>query len=142
MIFRINGKDFDITKSTGAMGSAHDPYVECPDDVECYGHNAQFFKRVSWVYAHGKLEEDMQSDIIYLYNFENNVMGMMGKLRNGFVAYYNKVNTDGTVTPKPVRFFLYKNPKFGHLQGIVTYCDDIEAYKYGNMLVEMKPERF
>ena len=89
---------------------------------------AKMYKRVPFVYAHGKLEEDLGSDIIYLFLGDN-------KFCNGLVAY--------TADRKPVRFHLYKHPRTFELTGIVTYSsEDKEAYEYGKRLVEEKPERF
>lgn len=87
------------------------------------------YQRVPFVYAHGKLESDMGTDIIYLCK------GDYG-LRNGLVAY--------TQDNRAVRFHLYRHPRTFELTGIVTYCDgsDKEAYEYGKRLVEERPDRF
>lgn len=87
------------------------------------------YHRIPFVYAHGKLADDLGSDIIHLQLFER-------RLHDGLVAY-----TDDC---KPVRFHLYKHPRTFELVGIVTYCngEDKEAYDYGRKLVEQKPDKF
>jgi len=89
------------------------------------------FHRVHFVYAHGKLADDLGTDIIYLQLFEQ-------RLHDGLIAY-----TDNW---KPVRFHLYKHPRTLELVGIVTYCNsedkDKEAYDYGRKLVKQKPDKF
>lgn len=86
------------------------------------------YKRPGYVYAHGKLEADLGTDIIYLFLGDQ-------KLCNGLIAY--------TQDWKPVCFHLYKHPRTLELTGIVTYsCDDEESYRYGKRLVDERPERF
>ena len=87
------------------------------------------YHRTPFIYAHGKLADDIGSDIIYLQLFEQ-------RLHDGLVAY-----TDNW---KPVRFHLYKHPRTFELVGIVTYCngEDMDAYNYGRKLVEQKPDKF
>ena len=86
------------------------------------------YKFVSFVYAHGKLQDDLGTDLIYL---------MLGdqKFCDGLIAYTDEW--------KPVRFHLYKNPRNFETTGVVTYsCEDKEAYDYGRQLVKNKPTRF
>ena len=91
-------------------------------------HVRSMYKRVPFVYAHGKLEDDLGTDIVYLFTGDYH-------LRNGLIAYTQK--------GKPVRFHLYKHPRTFELTGVVTYsCEDKEAYQFGKRLVEEKPERF
>lgn len=88
----------------------------------------KMYKRVPFVYAHGKLEDDLGANVIYLFLGDN-------RLCNGLVAYTSK--------RKPVRFHLYKHPRTLELTGVVTYsCEDRDAYEYGKRLVEEKPEKF
>lgn len=88
----------------------------------------KMYKRVPFVYAHGKLKDDLGTDIVYLFLGDN-------KLCNRLVAY--------TSNMEPVMFHLYKHPRTFELVGVVTYCcDDKEAYEYGKKLVEDKPEKF
>lgn len=92
------------------------------------GHVGTFYKRVPYVYAHGKLADDLGTDIVYLFKGDNNYC-------NGLRAY--------TQQGKPVRFHLYRHPRTFELVGIVTYsCEDQESYDYGKRLVEERPERF
>lgn len=95
-------------------------------DARVYG-DGEYGKRVPYVYAHGKLEDDLGTDLVNLYEGDYH-------LNNGLVAY--------TLDGKPVIFFLYKHPTFGHLTGIVCYTDDKEACAYGKRLVESKPKIF
>lgn len=88
----------------------------------------KMYKRVPFVYAHGQLEEDLGTDIIYLFEGDYH-------LRNGLVAY--------TTNLEPVCFHLYKHPRTLELTGIVTYCrKDKESYEFGKKLVEARPDRF
>lgn len=88
----------------------------------------KMYKRVPFVYAHGKLEDDLGTDVFYMFLGDN-------RLCNGLRAY----RPNG----KPVRFHLYKHPRTLELTGIVTYsCEDRESYEYGKRLVEERPERF
>ena len=89
---------------------------------------AKMYKRPGYVYAHGKLEKDLGTDIIYLFLGDY-------KLCNGLIGY--------TQDYKPVCFHLYKHPRTLELTGIVTYSsEDIESYRYGKKLVEERPYRF
>ena len=91
-------------------------------------HIRSFYKRVPFVYAHGKLEDDFGTDIFYLFLGEYH-------LNDRLIAY--------TDEGKPVCFHLYKHPRTFEKVGIVTYsCDDKEAYQYGRKLVQSKPDRF
>lgn len=88
----------------------------------------KMYKRPGYVYAHGKLEDDLGTDIIYLFLGDQ-------KLCNGMIDY--------TQDYKPVCFHLYKHPRTLELTGVVTYSnEDKEAYQYGKMLVEKRPESF
>ena len=87
----------------------------------------RMYKEVPFVYAHGQLAEDMGTDVVYLLKGDNN-------LCNGLRAYWHG---------EPVRFHLYRHPKFGHLTGVVTYSmKDSVAYNFGRRLVEIKPATF
>lgn len=85
------------------------------------------YHRIPFVYAHGKLEEDLGTDIIYLF------LGSY-HLNNGLIAY--------TSDFKPVKFHLYRHPRTFELTGIVAYISDRESSLYGAKLVIERPERF
>ena len=85
--------------------------------------------RIPWVYAHGKLEDDLKTDL-----FDVDLNGE--SVRDGLKALYK--DKDGV---KEVVFHLYRND-FGQLTGIATYADDEEAYAYGRKLVAEKPHIF
>ena len=88
----------------------------------------KMYKRISFVYAHGRLETDFGTDIFYIFKGDSNIC-------NGLIAY--------TQDNKPVKFYLYKHPRTFELTGIVTYCnEDKEANEYGRHLVELKPQKF
>ena len=85
----------------------------------------KMYKRIPFVYAHGELEEDWGTDILYLF-LGNNV------LCNGLVAY--------TKNGEPVRFHLYRHPETLQLTGIVTYASrDKESYEYGEKIIKERP---
>lgn len=107
----------------------YDEMLQHPEDGSA--HMATRYKRIPFVYAHGKLQDDLGSDLFYLF------LPMEWELCDGLRAY---VRSSG----KPVRFFLYKHPRTFELTGVVVYCDgsDSEAYAYGRSLVENKPDRF
>ena len=86
------------------------------------------YHRVPFVYAHGELENDLGTDIIYLFLGDNH-------LCNGLIAY--------TMRGEPVRFHLYRHPETLECTGIVTYASrDEESYRYGERLVQERPKRF
>ena len=82
-------------------------------------------KRIPWVYAHGKLEDDLKTDL-----FDVDLNGE--SVRDGLKALYHG---------KVVVFHLYRN-MHGLLTGIATYADDKEAFAYGRELVATKPSIF
>lgn len=87
----------------------------------------RMYKEVPFVYSHGQLAEDMGTDVVYLFKGDNN-------LCNGLRAYWHG---------EPVRFHLYRHPKFGHLTGVVTYSmKDSDGYNFGKELVALKPNTF
>lgn len=87
----------------------------------------RMYQRIPYVYAHGQLAEDMGTDVVYLFKGNNN-------LCNGLRAYWHG---------EPVRFHLYRHPKFGHLTGVVTYSmKDSDGYNFGKELVALKPNTF
>lgn len=95
-------------------------------DQEFMESPTRAYERPGFIYAHGKLEDDMHTDLFYLYLGDYH-------LQDGLVAYYKD---------KPVRFFLYRHPDMLRLTGIVAYCDDKEACLYGQNLVKERPDRF
>ena len=87
----------------------------------------RMYKEVPFVFAHAQLAEDMGTDKFYLFKGDNN-------LYNGLRAYWHG---------EPVRFHLYRHPKFGYLTGVVTYSmKDSEGYNFGKELVALKPNTF
>ena len=87
----------------------------------------RMYKRIPYVYAHGQLAKDMGTDVVYLFKGDNN-------LCNGMAAYWHG---------EPVRFHIYRHPKYGHLTGVITYSmKDSWAYNFGKRLVELKPATF
>lgn len=93
-------------------------FDEC-DEYGCPQHDGE---RVAWVYAHGKLEDDMCHDCFYADNAD---------VKNGDKAVYKG---------KEVVFHLY--PLRGRLTGIACYTDDQEAMTYGQSLVKEQPQLF
>ena len=82
-------------------------------------------KFLSYIYAHGILEDDLGTDIV-----SANLNG--AELKNGLTGTYNG---------KDVIFYIYMSD-FGHTTGVVVYKDDEEANEYGKKLVEAKPHTF
>ena len=82
--------------------------------------------RIPWVYAHGKLEDDLHTGDLFCTDLNGEVV------ENGMRATYNG---------KLVVFHLYRN-RFGQLTGVATYADDEEACAYGRNLVATKPDMF
>ena len=83
------------------------------------------FVRPGFIYAHGKLDDDMKTDVFNINIDDKDVV-------DGLKAEYNG---------KECVFHLYQG-HFGHLTGIVTYSDDEEACDYGRKLKEEKPVTF
>ena len=83
------------------------------------------FKSPGFVYAHGKLEDDLKTDLF--------VIDLKGhSLKDGLRARYNGKN---------VVLHLYTND-IGQLTGVATYVDDEDAFNYGRNLVVTKPRLF
>ena len=83
-------------------------------------------RRIHWVYAHGRLEKDMNTDL-----FSVNLNG--ATVEDGMKATYKG---------KPVVLHLFRDRSHGMLTGIATYEDDIEACTYGRSLVKERPSVF
>ena len=77
------------------------------------------YKRVPWVYAHGRLEDDMGTDLVYLLSTM--------QPRDRFKAYYKD---------KCVMFHMYRNRRNYEWCGLVTYADDIKAYAFAREVVD------
>lgn len=104
--------------------------IKTKKELEIFENSAirRIYKEVPFVFAYGQLAKDMGSDVVYLFkdSFYN--------LRNGMITFWHG---------EPVRFHLYRHPKFGHLTGVVTYAmKDSLAYNFGKRLVELKPAMF
>lgn len=87
------------------------------------------FETLHYVYAHGWLEDDLDTDIVTIKKGDE-------PLRNDSLGFL------GSEYGKAVRFFLYEHPTFKHLTGIVCYTHDIKACEFGMRLVENQPIKF
>ena len=100
---------------------------QVPQVVADKGACPQGYERPAWVYAHGLLENDLKTDLIFV------------DLKGKTLADRLEAECNG----KKVVFHLYKS-RFGMLTGAVTYdyAADEEAYAYGRDLVRRRPDTF